>query len=124
MVITPALALWIALLVGAVVVVAEVVHHRRIGRIAHLAFGPNGRASAWTALASPARVAAATAATWGLLVLLSADPRVKEEAPAREAAANEGSTSRAGYGLKPAHDGDRAKSKSWSDRSAQANRAQ
>ena len=52
MVITPALALWIALLVGAVVVVAEVVHHRRIGRIAHLAFGPNGRASAWTALAS------------------------------------------------------------------------
>lgn len=85
MVITPALALWIALLVGAVVVVAEVVHHRRIGRIAHLAFGPKGRASAWTALASPARVAAATAATWGLLVLLSADPRVKEEAPAREA---------------------------------------
>ena len=35
MVITPALALWIALLVGAVVVVAEVVHHRRIGRISH-----------------------------------------------------------------------------------------
>ena len=83
--ITPAVALWIAVLVGAVVGLAETVHHRRIRRIAHLAFGRNGRPSAWTSLASPLRVVAAAAATWGLLVLLSADPEVREETPTREA---------------------------------------
>ena len=85
MVITPLVAFWIAILVGATVVFAEILHHRRIRRVAHLAFGPEGRPSAWTTLASPLRVIAAAAATWGLLVLLSANPVVREEKPTREA---------------------------------------
>ncbi|MAD20359.1 MAG: hypothetical protein CMJ52_09365 [Planctomycetaceae bacterium] len=85
MVITPLVALWIAILVGAVVVAAESLHHRRIRRVAYLAFGPRGRPAAWTSIASPLRVIAAAAATWGLLVLASADPTVREETPAREA---------------------------------------
>ena len=48
MVITPLVAFWIAIVVGATVVFAEILHHRRIRRVAHLAFGPQGRPSAWT----------------------------------------------------------------------------
>jgi Ca-activated chloride channel family protein len=85
MVITPLVALWIAIAVGALVLLAELVHRRRIRRVAHLAFGSEGRPAAWTSIASPLRVFAATAATWGLLVLASADPSVREETPTREA---------------------------------------
>ena len=63
MVITPLVALWIAIAVGALVLLAELVHRRRIRRVAHLAFGPEGRPAAWTSIASPLRVFAATAAT-------------------------------------------------------------
>ncbi len=85
MVITPLVALWIAIAVAVLVLLAEILHHRRIRRIAHLAFGPDGRPAAWTSIASPLRVFAAAAATWGLLVLASADPAVREETPTREA---------------------------------------
>jgi Ca-activated chloride channel homolog len=84
-VITPLVALWIAIAVAVLVLLAEILHHRRIRRIAHLAFGPDGRPAAWTSIASPLRVFAAAAATWGLLVLASADPAVREETPTREA---------------------------------------
>ncbi|MCP3858721.1 MAG: VWA domain-containing protein [Phycisphaeraceae bacterium] len=85
MVITPLVALWIAIAVAVLVLLAELLHQRRIRRIAHLAFGPDGRPAAWTSIASPLRVFAAAAATWGLLVLASADPAVREETPTREA---------------------------------------
>ena len=85
MVITPIVALWIAIAVAVLVLLAEILHHRRIRRVAHLAFGPDGRPAAWTSIASPLRVFAAAAATWGLLVLASADPAVREETPTREA---------------------------------------
>lgn len=85
MVITPLVALWIAIAVAVLVLLAELLHQRRIRRIAHLAFGPDGRPAAWTSIAAPLRVFAAAAATWGLLVLASADPAVREEIPTREA---------------------------------------
>ena len=85
MVITPLVALWIAIAVAVLVLLAEILHQRRIRRIAPLAFGPDGRPAAWTSIASPLRVFAAAAATWGLLVLASADPAVREETPTREA---------------------------------------
>ena len=85
MVITPMMAFLIAVVVAIVVAAAESIHHRRIRRIAFLAFGPTGRPARWTAVATPARVFGAAAATWGLLVLASLDPQIRDESPAREA---------------------------------------
>lgn len=52
---------------------AEWLHARRLDRVDYLAFGERGR-RAWTRAAGPLRVAAVGAATWGLLILLFADP--------------------------------------------------
>ena len=85
MVMSPMLAFLMAVVVAIVVAAAESIHHRRIRRIAFLAFGPTGRPARWTAVATPARVFGAAAATWGLLVLASLDPQIRDETPAREA---------------------------------------
>jgi Ca-activated chloride channel family protein len=85
MVITPMMAFLIAVVVAVVVAAVESIHHRRIRRIAFLAFGPTGRPARWTTIASPLRVFGAAAATWGLLVLASLDPQIRNETPEREA---------------------------------------
>ncbi|MCH2133766.1 MAG: VWA domain-containing protein [Phycisphaerales bacterium] len=85
MVISPLLALLIALAVAAVVAFAEWVHLRRISRVSRLAFGPGSRPAAWTAIAAPVRVIAAACVTWGLIMLCVLDPQVKTDEATREA---------------------------------------
>ena len=85
MVVTPLVALWIAMGVGAIVAVGEWLHARRVQRVARLAFGESGSPRTWVALVPPLRIAAATAAMWGLLVLGSIDPRTEEIEPSRGA---------------------------------------
>ena len=75
MVITPLVALWIAIAVGVLVLLAESCTTAGSGGSRTSPSAPTGRPAAWTAIASPLRVFAAAAATWGLLVLASADPR-------------------------------------------------
>lgn len=85
MVITPLGALGVAVAVACLVFVAELLHARRIRRVAYLAFGPDAKPALWTSIASPLRVAAAGCATWALLILVSVDPQVYGEPPTREA---------------------------------------
>ncbi|MGL4551429.1 MAG: VWA domain-containing protein [Gemmataceae bacterium] len=59
-----------------VALTAEALHARRVSRLAALAFGPAGRAAAWTWAAAPVRVAGVTAAAWGLATLLLLPPKV------------------------------------------------
>jgi Ca-activated chloride channel family protein len=71
-----------ALLAG----VAEVLHARRIRRMARLAFGPSGRPAPWALAAPGLRVAAVAALAWGLFTLMSVQPMVyaAEELPLNE----------------------------------------
>ncbi len=85
MVITPFLALLVALSAALLVGIAELVHARRVRRVAFLAFGPDGRAAWWTSVAIPLRIAGVACATWGLLVLVSINPEVRGDEPVREA---------------------------------------
>ena len=55
---------------------AELLHARRVRRLAPLAFGPRRRAARWTYLAPPLRLAAAGALTWGLVTLYLLPPKV------------------------------------------------
>ena len=55
---------------------AELLHARRVRRLAPLAFGPRRRAAVWTYLAPPLRLAAAGALTWGLVTLYLLPPKV------------------------------------------------
>lgn len=54
---------------------AEVAHQRRCRRLARLAFGPDQRPAPWARFAPALRVAAVAALTWGLLTLLTIQPR-------------------------------------------------
>lgn len=85
MVITPLGALGIAVAVACLVFVAELLHARRIRRVAYLAFGPSARPALWTSIASPLRIAGAGCVTWSLLMLLSLAPEVHGDPPEREA---------------------------------------
>jgi Ca-activated chloride channel family protein len=58
------------------VVVAELIHARRIRRLARLAFGPDRRPAPWARFAPLLRVAALTALCWGLVTLLELPPKV------------------------------------------------
>lgn len=62
---------------GATIVaaLAEVLHARRVRRLARLAFGPGERPAPWARAAPWLRVAAVGAACWGLAVLLNVEPR-------------------------------------------------
>ena len=75
-----------ALGVALVVLIAEILHARRTARLARLAFGPAGRPAGWAALAPPARVLAAAAATWGLatLLLIKAKAHQAEAVPEKD----------------------------------------
>ena len=67
-----------ALGVAIVVLMAEVLHARRVARVARLAFGPVGRPAAWARLAPPARGLAGAAVTWGLVTLLLLKPKTHQ----------------------------------------------
>jgi Ca-activated chloride channel homolog len=56
--------------------VAEMLHARRVRRLAPLAFGPAGKPAAWTWIAAPSRVLALAGAVWALVTLLLIEPRV------------------------------------------------
>lgn len=62
---------------GAVVAVAlaELLHARRVRRLARLAFGPKERPAAWARAVPFLRMAAVGATTWGLVTLLVMKPR-------------------------------------------------
>lgn len=63
----PAIVAMAMLLAG----IAELLHARRVKRIDYLAFGPRGRARAWTAIVGPLRVLSVGAVCWGLLMLFA-----------------------------------------------------
>ena len=66
-----------------VVAVAEILHARRVRRLARLAFGPTETPSAWARSAPALRVVAASATAWGLatLLVLKPKPHVAETLP-------------------------------------------
>ncbi len=64
-----------ALAVLALSSLAELLHGRRVRRLAGLAFGPTGKPSAWARAAPALRVGALTALAWGLSTLLLLEPR-------------------------------------------------
>src|SRR5204863_9981215 len=63
---------------------AEWLHARRCARVAHLAFGPAGRARRWVIVVPWLRMAAVGAACWGLLVLLTIDSAAWEAKPSAD----------------------------------------
>lgn len=69
-------ALVASLVVALLVAVGEVLHLRRVRRVAHLAFGPSGRPRGWARTAPWLRWVAASALTWGFATLLEIDPKV------------------------------------------------
>jgi len=69
------LAVLAALAAGLVAALAEVLHSRRVHRLAPLAFGPAGQPELWARLAPAARVLATAAAAWGLITLASLPPQ-------------------------------------------------
>ena len=75
---SPTLPLVAALVVAAMVAIAEWLHARRVRRVARLAFGASARPAAWVSLVSPIRVAAAGMLTWSLFILLAVDPQARE----------------------------------------------
>lgn len=58
------------------VLVGETLHSRRVRRVAHLAFGPEGRPQRWTLLAPVLRLLSATALAWGMATLVTIEPHV------------------------------------------------
>lgn len=80
------LPLAIALCAGILAAAAEVVHARRVRRVARLAFGPTGKPATW-ALASPVlRCVGVALAAWGSVVLAQWDPVEAETTPNPRAA--------------------------------------
>ncbi len=69
---------WITCAVVLLTSGAEMLHVRRVRRLAPLAFGPSGRPAIWTHAAPLLRIAAVTSVCWGLLTLLQIAPKVHE----------------------------------------------
>jgi Ca-activated chloride channel family protein len=67
------IALAAALLIA---LVGELLHARRVRRVAHLAFGPGAVPRAWARTAPLLRVLAHGALGWGLATLMTIEPRV------------------------------------------------
>ncbi|MBK8097945.1 MAG: VWA domain-containing protein [Planctomycetes bacterium] len=66
----------LAALAAFVVAGAELLHRRRIARVARLAFGPSGRPATWVAVEPFLRAFGAAAFVWGAMVLIEAKPKV------------------------------------------------
>lgn len=79
-------SLWVALAAFALAALGEALHGRRVRRIAHLAFGPSGRAAGWVAAIPFLRAVAHGGLAWGLVTLMQIEPRVHagEEIPPEE----------------------------------------
>jgi len=67
------IATWAALGALALGVLAEALHARRLKRVSRLAFGPSGRAAAWTSAVPVLRVLALSGIAWSLVILLAHD---------------------------------------------------
>jgi Ca-activated chloride channel family protein len=65
-----------AIVVVVLAIAAELLHARRIQRVAVLAFGPAGRPAPWAWSAPLLRVAGLGAACWGLVTLMLLTPKV------------------------------------------------
>lgn len=65
----------VAVAAFAFVVVTEALHHRRVGRLAPLAFGSSRRPRSWAIFAPAIRAIAVVALAWGLTTLLLVPPR-------------------------------------------------
>ena len=65
-----------AIAVALFAAMAELLHARRCRRLASLAFGPSHRPARWVLFAPTLRIAAMTALAWGLVVLMTAPPRM------------------------------------------------
>ncbi len=65
-----------AIVVAVLVATAEIIHSRRVARVAQLAFGPTRRPRPWARLAPLARVASLAAVAWGLATLMLIQPKV------------------------------------------------
>jgi Ca-activated chloride channel family protein len=66
----------VALAVVIVTAAAEVLHVRRVRRLALLAFGPGKRPALWARLTPALRVASAGALAWGLMTLYLLPPKI------------------------------------------------
>ena len=69
-------ALVVMVAVALLALVGETLHSRRVRRVSHLAFGPDGRPQRWTLLAPALRVLSATGLAWGMATLLTIEPHV------------------------------------------------
>ena len=67
-----------ALGVAIVVLLAEILHARRVARLARLAFGPTGKPAFWARLAPALRVVALSGLTWGLVTLILLKPKTHQ----------------------------------------------
>jgi Ca-activated chloride channel family protein len=65
-----------AIVVGVLALFAELLHARRIRRVALLAFGPSRAPRLWARFAPLLRTAALAATTWGLATLILIEPKV------------------------------------------------
>lgn len=63
---------------------AETLHAKRVKRVAHLAFGPSGKASSLGQLLPWMRPAAVGLLAWGLITLLSIQPKVYQPDKVKE----------------------------------------
>jgi Ca-activated chloride channel family protein len=84
-VVAPVLAMLAAALLAGL---AELLHARRVRRLAPLAFGPRGKPAAWASASPVLRVAAIAALVWGLATLFLLEP--KHYALGREEVRREG----------------------------------
>jgi Ca-activated chloride channel family protein len=75
----------IAILAAALATLGEWLHARRVARVAHLAFGPEGKPAAWTRAAPMLRVLGIMAAAWGAAVLADYDPVGGDQTPSPRA---------------------------------------
>lgn len=85
MVISPMLALWIAIAAAILVGLGEWLHTRRIARVSRLAFGPDDRPARWVSLAATVRMLSVAGVVWGLVMLVVLDPQIKTDQSVREA---------------------------------------
>ena len=71
-VVAPLLAMLAAAILAAI---AELLHARRVRRLAPLAFGPRGKPAVWASVSPALRIAAIGALVWGLATLLLLEPK-------------------------------------------------
>lgn len=85
---SPITIILVAVAVTLVVALAEVIHGRRVRRVARLAFGADGRPSSWVNAVPWLRSIAAGVTAWGLLYLAAYDPVTVDVDPRGKASMN------------------------------------